>query len=265
MTEKRDRIVVMGHLIAGYPAADPAGFRAACRGLRDGGVEILELQIPFSDPTADGPVITKACEAALAGGFRVREIFDYAAYGLELGFREVHVMTYANIVHRWRGGVRGFVDEMDAAGITGMIVPDLPIEDEEGFYSYARERRISAVPVAVVNMRPDRLELLHSLAPSHCYVALRQGVTGSRTTLDPRSLGFIDRIRELLPPEGRIYAGFGIGSGEQVKALEGHADAAVVGSYITKVIGSTVTTSGSIEAIYRAVYQAANGLCEFSC
>ena len=263
--EKSEHIAIMGHLIAGYPAGYAergAGFRAACRGLRDGGVEILEIQIPFSDPTADGPVITKACEAALAGGFRVREIFDYAAYGRELGFREVHVMTYANIVHRWKGGVQGFIDEMDRAGISGMIVPDLPIEDEEGFYAYAKGRRIAAVPVAVVNMRPERLELLRALEPSHCYIALRQGVTGSKTLVDPGALEFIERIRTLIPEGGRIYAGFGIRSAEQVATLAGHADAAIVGSYITGVIRDAVGSGQDLDQLYQDVYQAARGLCE---
>ena len=90
---------VMAHLIAGYP--DKTGFTEAVKGLKDGGADMLELQIPFSDPTADGPAITVACEDALRGGFKVKDTGDYIRIAQEAGFDEIMLMTYANIAFHY--------------------------------------------------------------------------------------------------------------------------------------------------------------------
>ncbi len=222
-----DSIKIMGHLVAGFP--DRAGFEAACRGLSEGGVEILEIQIPFSDPTADGPVNTAACEAALRNGFRLHDIFSYIAFAQECGFDEIHLMSYANPVYRF--GVAAYTDAMEAAGVTGLIVPDLPIEDEEGFYAGTLKRKVDALPVIVVHMPEERVRMLNAMGMQRCYVSLRQGVTGQATEIEGSELQFLKKIN--IP---RLYAGFGISAARQVAALQGHVYAAVVGSYFTGII-----------------------------
>jgi tryptophan synthase alpha chain len=251
-------IPIMGHLVAGYP--DREGFTAACRAMADGGIEILELQLPFSDPTADGPLNTEAGETALRNGFKMRDLPSYLDTVKAGGFDEIHIMTYANILYRQ--GMKAFVDNLDEAGVTGIIIPDLPLEDEEGFYAYTADKRIDAVPVVIVNMRPDRAELLKSLPVSRCYAALRQGVTGSRTIIEDKQLRFLDSLGNLL-----VYAGFGITNREQIEALRGHAHAAVVGSYFTSIIHEAARLSGSnngsgsrADTIYRNVLAGARKL-----
>ncbi len=222
-------IKIMGHLVAGYPNA--AGFEAACSAMADSGIEILEIQIPFSDPTADGPVNTEAGETALRNGFTVSDFHRYLKFASVRGFEEIHVMTYANIMYRY--GIRKFVDDMEAAHVTGIIIPDLPIDDEEGFYAYTSQngKRVDAVPVAVVNMIPERIRMLKDLNPGRCYVSLRQGVTGTQTVMDKETIRFLDSLG--VP---KLYAGFGISTRDQILALQGHAYAAVVGSYFTRII-----------------------------
>ena len=230
-------ISIMAHLVAGFPSRE--GWQEAARALADAGVEILEIQIPFSDPTADGPVITEASEQALRSGFKVRDIGGYIADGLKLGFQEVHVMTYANIVHRW--GIEAYLKFMKDAGVTGVIVPDFPLEDDDGFYRTAADIGIDALPVAVSNMADHRLELLNAMEPRRVYAALRQGVTGRATDITADSLAFLSRIRSPY-----LYAGFGICRSSQVESLRGHVHAAVIGSHITRAL-----TRG--EDIYREV------------
>lgn len=241
------RIKIMGHLVAGYPNA--AGFEAACSALSDSGIEILEIQIPFSDPIADGPINTEAGETALRNGFKVEDFHKYLKFASLKGFDEIHVMTYANIIYRY--GIKRFVDDMAAAQVTGIIIPDLPLEDEEGFYSYASQDGVlvDAVPVAVVNMIPERVELLRSLQVERCYVSLRQGVTGTKTVLDNDTIHFLDSLG--VP---KLYAGFGISTRDQVDALQGHAYAAVVGSYFTGIIRNA---GSNPQSIYRELCRGA--------
>ncbi len=245
------KIKIMGHLVAGYP--DTAGFEAACSAMSDSGIAILEIQIPFSDPTADGPENTGAGEAALRNGFKVEDFYRYLNFASARGFDEIHVMTYANIIFRY--GIRKFIDDMNKAKVTGVIVPDLPIEDEEGFYSYASQDGVAvdAVPVAVVNMIPERIEMLRNLHAERCYVSLRQGVTGTKTVMDNDTIQFLDSLG--VP---KLYAGFGISTRDQVDALQGHAYAAVVGSHFTR----TIRNAGSDpRIIYREMY---NNAIKFS-
>ncbi|NQT60422.1 MAG: tryptophan synthase subunit alpha [Bacteroidetes bacterium] len=243
-------IKIMGHLVAGYPNA--AGFEAACSAMADSGIEILEIQIPFSDPTADGPVNTEAGETALRNGFSVHDFHRYLDFASARGFEEIHVMTYANIIYRY--GIRKFIDDMEAAHVTGIIIPDLPIEDEEGFYAYASQEglQIDAVPVAVVNMISDRIQMLRDLHPERCYVSLRQGVTGTQTIMDDETIQFLDCLG--VP---KLYAGFGISTRDQVEALQGHAYAAVVGSYFTRIIRDAGLDP---ETIYTNLYNGAIAL-----
>ncbi len=222
-------IEIMAHLVMGFPRKEAT--TESARALADRGVRILELQIPFSDPTADGPVNTRACETSLREGFRVAHAGEYIRSVQEMGFTEVHVMTYANIPFRF--GFDRYLRTMKDLGVTGVIVPDLPIEDDEGFYASAGIIGIDALPVAVPNMGASRIKLMQGMNPNRIYAALREGVTG-------RSTGITDDAKQFLTSLAgpKIYAGFGISSAEQVSDLKGYAYAAVIGSHITRAIAS---------------------------
>ena len=119
--EKRD-VLLMTHLVLGYPSLEVN--REVVARMAEAGVDLIELQIPFSEPVADGPVIAKACQEAIAGGVTVRECLDFAAalrpeFGIPFLF-----MTYYNIPFRF--GLEPFMEEARSAGIKGLIVPDLP-------------------------------------------------------------------------------------------------------------------------------------------
>ena len=232
-------IKIMSHLVAGFP--DREGFVQALKGLKDGGADILELQIPFSDPTADGPVITNACEQAIRRGFKVSQIFDYIDFARKAGFERIIVMTYANIAFNY--GIKKYVDDLKKAGVESVLIPDLPIEDEEGFYEYSFERGLSPMPVVVPGMPEERLALLKAKPFKKVYISLRSGITGQKTDITEETADFLDRFSGY-----ERFAGFGIRSREQVRALSFHAEVAVIGSFFTALIEKTDAEQAEIYA-----------------
>jgi tryptophan synthase alpha chain len=189
----------------------------------------LELQIPFSDPTADGPVITNACECSIKNGFKVKQIFDYINESKKAGFDRIIVMTYANIAFTY--GIGKYVNDLKSAGVEAAIVPDLPLEDEEGFYQKSFECGLMPMPVVVINMPPERKALLEGKPFKKVYISIRVGITGKKTEITDDVKLFLDGLKNY-----ERYAGFGIRSAGQVNMLDGHAEVAVVGSYFTAII-----------------------------
>jgi len=167
-----DRISLMAHLVAGYP--DDAGCAAIARGLVEGGAAYLEVQIPFSDPSADGPIILDACSAALARGCTTADAFRFVS-GLRRSYPDVPVfiMAYASLVVT--PGIEVFVSRAKEAGAAGLIVPDLPFDADEGLSAACAAQGLCSVPVAAPSMRPARLAAMACLGRPYLYAALRAG------------------------------------------------------------------------------------------
>ena len=220
---------IMAHLVAGYP--DREGSLEVARGLADGGCSYLEVQFPFSDPTADGPLIQEACDRALRAGFRVADGFALIEEIRRLSAAPVFIMSYANpVVVR---GVEEFLGQARRAGASGVIVPDLPVDADEGLFAAGRRLGLAVVPVVSPNTTDRRLELLPPLELEYLDATLRRGITGAYTEIGEENLAFLARLQ---PLGVRILGGFGISSREQVRALEPHVHAAVVGSALVESI-----------------------------
>lgn len=242
---------IMAHLVAGYPDAE--GALAAALGLADGGASILEVQFPFSDPTADGPLIQAACDAALTGGFRVTAGFELVRrIRAETGL-PVFIMSYAGLVVI--RGVEAFLEQARQAGAEGLIVPDLPVDSDEGLYARGRALGLQVVPVAVPDTRPRRLALMAAAGARYLYAALRRGITGEHTELGQENLAFLEAVGGL---GMRVLAGFGISGREQVLALAPRAHAVVVGSRFVQAIRGAA--AGGPEAVRRAAREACREL-----
>lgn len=272
---------VMSHLVCHFP--DREGCLETARALADGGSSYLELQFPFSDPVADGPAIQEACARALAAGFTVSEglgVVEAIAARLPV---PLFVMCYANTAYV--NGVESFVKRCARAGARGLIVPDLPVDRDEGLYGACRSHRVHAVPVVSPSVSDERLGLILRHASPYLYAALRRGTTGADTSLDRESLDFLRRAtsRHLgearhgggpggearhgrggpATPEHetgqggrvRVLAGFGISSPGQVKELAGLVHAVVVGSaYVREILAA------GRPDLYRAVRRKAEEL-----
>ncbi|MCY4375010.1 MAG: tryptophan synthase subunit alpha [Spirochaetaceae bacterium] len=226
-----DTPAFMAHLVAAFPDWDTS-LRVG-EAMIDGGAGLLEVQFPFSDPTADGPWIQRACADALAAGFAVDDGFRLVE---RLANRpdapQVFVMVYANLA--FRPGIQPFLARCRDAGARGVIVPDLPPDYDEGLYAAGHELGLEVVPVVPVTARVERLRTVVETSHSRSlYTALRKGVTGGYTHISEDSVRFLQEARAL---GVSVMAGFGISERAQVEALAPLVDTVIVGSAFIRAL-----------------------------
>jgi len=219
---------IMAHLVLGYPNL-PESLDTA-RQYIEAGVAILELQIPFSHPTADGPVITEACRVATQQGVQVRDcIQGIAELRAAYPAQEIMVMSYANRVYHV--GFEFFMSEMKACGVQHIIIPDLPID--AAWWHRMRHTGVSWVPVLAANTPPARLQELLDLPLDFFYLMSDFKITGSGFSLHPHLQTLISKIRNTPLADGtkrRVGIGFGISTPEQARIVVAEADLAIIGS-----------------------------------
>ncbi len=232
-----NKISLMAHMVAGYP--DDETSLEAARGIASAGAAFLEVQFPFSDPSADGPAIQAACTEALAAGFKVEDGWrlvetvrrEFPAVG-------VFLMSYASIVVT--KGVDAFVARAKAAGVAGLIIPDLAPGADEGLYEAGARHGLAVVPVIVPSVPAERLEAILAAKPKWVYTAIRAGITGTHTVLTPELKAFLAGLNA----RTQVMAGFGIDSAQQVADLQGSAHTIVVGSALVRVVASASKRGG---------------------
>jgi len=228
---KEKPILLMTHLVLGYPSL--ATNREVIRQMAENGVDCIELQIPFSEPMADGPVILKANQDALAGGIKVEDCFTFAGE-MAKEFPQVNFlfMTYYNIVFRY--GLEAFIARTAEIGFKGFIVPDLPPEEGEEYLRLAAGNDMAAIMFFTPTSTDERMAEVAGQGSGFIYCVARRGVTGEHTEMDAHLGGYLARCRKAtdLP----LAVGFGIGSREDVAMLEGQADMAVIGTATIKLV-----------------------------
>ena len=222
---------IMAHMVAFSP--DREGSLEVARGLAESGSAYLEVQFPFSDPTADGPDIQRACGKALEAGFTMSDGFRLVAEICAFARQPLFIMSYANLV--FTRGVEKFLASCKEAGARGVIVPDLPPDYDEGLFTTASGFGLVAMPVMSPSMKEKRLARVASLAPACIYATLRTGTTGPSTTLNAEGRVFLARCASLSPGV-RVFGGFGISTREQVRAFEPLVHAVVVGSALVREV-----------------------------
>lgn len=235
---------IMAHTIPYYP--NRRSSLDAIRALCDAGVSYLEIQFPFSDPTADGPTIQDACSTALAAGFTVADGFAFIDEVRSFTDIPIFLMCYGSLV--FTPGVDSFVSRARAHGVRGLIVPDFPPDYDAGLYEAGRREGIAIVPVLVSTSKEERVRRALEQEPEYIYVALRTGTTGGETELSAETIAFLDRLRA---SGARVFGGFGIRRPEQVAALAPHCEAAVVGSAFVRAIASAGESGSPYEPVRR--------------
>lgn len=223
----KDRLVC--HLIANYPDFDQS--LEIAKALAAGGASSLEVQFPYSDPSADGPYILKACDKALKAGFTVEKGFKLVENIIKQTKLDVYIMSYANILIA--RGIEKFVIESKAIGVRGLIIPDLTINNDEGLLDSGRKHDISIIPVITLTTPIKRVDEILSTKPEYVYAVLRKGITGKSTEITDENISF---LHYLSGKEVKILGGFGINSREQVKMLAPQLYAAVAGTVFVKMI-----------------------------
>ena len=201
--------------------------------LASGGADIIELGVPFSDPMADGPVIQKASERALAHGIGMPQVLDYVrAFRVGNATTPVVLMGYANPIERY--GIDRFVVDARAAGVDGVLVVDYPPEECEAFAGLLRENRLDPVFLLAPTSTDERMKEVGRIASGYVYYVSLKGVTGAGH-LDVAAVAkMIPRIRaHVRIPVG---VGFGIRDAQTARAVAAVSDAVVIGSALVQLL-----------------------------
>ncbi len=219
-------------LIAYIMACDPdpdAAFEYASRILAE--ADILEIGIPFSDPVADGPVIERAAGRALARGTTMDDVLSFAARVRGSSEKPIVLMTYYNPVYR--RGLERFAREAAQAGVDGIILPDVPLEESEPAQHAFRAAGLDLIQLASPASPPARLARLVKATRGFLYVVSSFGVTGSRRDLAPETRELVGRASEACGEETHLAVGFGVSEPRHVRELQrAGAGGVVVGSAI---------------------------------
>lgn len=231
-TIKKKGLGLMTHLVVGYPSI-PSTI-ALAKVMEKSGADIIELQIPFSDPIADGPTIMRACETSLERGTRVKDAFFVMKQVTQAVSIPVLFMSYYNTVFKY--GVKKFCNDAAASGAAGLIVPDMPIEEEqeEHFMQSCRKAGLHHIHVISPDSTLSRIKKNAQVANGFVYCTARQGITGAREELDSSIKEYLQTIRKHIKVP--LAVGFGISKKEHMVSLRNYADIAVVGSAIINKI-----------------------------
>ncbi len=227
---QKQEILLMTHIVLGHPHFDTS--LRLVESMVHAGVDLIELQIPFSEPMADGPVILRANQEALNAGSTVERCFDVASEVARRFDVPFLFMTYYNVL--FRRGVSQFVARTQAAGLRGAIVPDLPPEEGGEYLAAMKEAALDPIFIYSPNTTDVRLKVIAQYASGFVYCVARKGVTGSQTAFSTDLSAYLERARAAtsLP----LAVGFGVKEPQDVDFLRGKADIAVVGSETLRVL-----------------------------
>jgi len=225
-----DRSVLIGCMPAGFPTV--AHSIASMKAMAEAGCDVIEVELPYSDPVMDGPVIQKASDIALAGGVRTRDTLRCIEAVAATGTAVV-LMTYWNPIEKY--GVDAFARDLAAAGATGLITPDL-IPDEAGEWIAASDAHgIDRTFLVSPSSTDERIAMTVAQCRGFVYATALMGVTGARTSVSQQAPDLVDRIRHV-NPDMPVGVGLGVGTGAQAAQVAGFADGVIVGSALIRCV-----------------------------
>jgi tryptophan synthase alpha chain len=250
------RPAFIGFTVAGDPDKEIC-IRAA-RALIKGGTDILELGIPFSDPVADGPTIQKADERSLAAGTRVDTVFEIVREIRKESDVPIVFLTYYNMVYR--RGINRFYQEAQEAGVDGILIADMPVEESDDVYDTAIRHGIDPIFLITQTTSDERIKTIAARARGYLYLVAVLGVTGVREDVSAGAIELLQRVRKhtKLP----LALGFGISTPVHAKTCaDAGADGIIVGSAIVEIIEKNLKDLHQMERDLKAyVTQMKNAL-----
>jgi tryptophan synthase alpha chain len=234
-TKREGRAALVAYLTAGDPSPDRTP--ALVYALERGGVDLIELGVPFSDPIADGPVIQRGAERALKAGTTVRKVLDMARQIRTQSEIPLLLFTYLNPVLRY--GLEKLSRDAKAAGIDGCLLTDLSVEEAGPYVDAMRKEGLDTVFLAAPTSTPARLKLVAEYSTGFVYLVSRTGVTGEQVSVSDMLGDLIRSVRAVtsLP----LAAGFGISTPQQAGQVAEMADGVVVGSALVRLIEQGAT------------------------
>lgn len=228
MIELPDEPALIPYFTAGHPSVDSVP--EIIEALERGGADAVEVGLPFSEPIADGPTIQNAITRALDNGMTPERYFE------EVGEADTVVplvcMTYYNLILQM--GEDEFVRRCKEAGIEGIVVPDLPVEESDALHDACRQHEVDLIFIVAPTTTPDRLERIMKRVSGFVYVQARLGTTGARDDVSGATYESLEKLRGYSVPKA---VGFGVSRGEHAREIvEGGADAVVAGSVFVDLL-----------------------------
>src|SRR5512135_288671 len=252
--KKRNECALIPYIMAGDPDLESTG--KLVLEMEKSGADMVELGVPFSDPLADGPTIQKAAIRALANKVNLRKVF-----ALVKGIRKdtdipIILMLYYNLVYKY--GEEAFARDAAAAGVDGMIIPDLPPDEASGLLRATRANGLDVIFLLAPTSSRDRVNLVDKRSKGFIYYVSLTGVTGARKTLDKGIEESVEALR--LMTDKPICVGFGISRPDQAKKVAAWADGVIVGSAIVGQIEKTRSSARMLKEVGRFVRELKEGV-----
>jgi tryptophan synthase alpha chain len=237
-----NRAALIGYLPAGFPDKDTA-IRAALA-MAQAGADIIEVGLPYSDPLMDGPVIADAVYRSLAGGTRIKDVFDTVEAISNAGSAAL-VMTYWNPVDHY--GVDAFARDLASAGGSGLITPDLTPEESGSWPSVSDSHGLDRVYLVAPSSPRSRIATITSLCRGFVYAASLMGITGTREAVSSTAAGLVERAREhtSLP----VAVGLGVSTPAQAAEVAAFADGVIVGSAFVRRLADAASPAEAVTAV----------------
>jgi tryptophan synthase alpha chain len=247
------RALLVGYLPAGFPSV--AGGKAMIAAMVDGGVDVVEVGLPYSDPVMDGPTIQAAAQAALDAGTRIYDVVSTVEAVAQLGVPTL-VMTYWNPVERYGVGTLG--RDLAAAGGTGLITPDLLPEEAGPWVGVSDDLHLARVFLVAPSSTDTRIAAATAISRGFVYATSVMGVTGARTATSTEAPALVGRVRatSAIP----VGVGLGVSNGAQAAEVAGYSDAVIVGSaFVRRVLDADSEQSGA-HAVHDLAAELADGV-----
>ncbi|CAB5240002.1 unannotated protein [freshwater metagenome] len=254
-TRAENRAALIAYIPAGYPTHE--GCKRVIETFAKSGVDAIEIGFPYSDPVMDGPTIQAAAEQSLAAGTGAREVFESLKHATELGIPSV-VMTYWNPIEKY--GVDRFAHDIAANGGSGVITPDLTIDEADRWIESTHSNDINSIFVIAPSTVGERLEKVTSHCSGFVYAASIMGVTGARGGLSTGASDLVARTRAVTPTP--IAVGLGVSTREQAKEIAGFADGVIVGSAFINALRDAPDLETGLEHVAQLVKELALGVRE---
>jgi tryptophan synthase alpha chain len=254
-TRAENRAALIAYIPAGFPSIE--GCKKVIQAFVDGGVDAIEIGFPYSDPVMDGPTIQAAADQSLSQGTGAREVFEALKVATDAGVPAV-VMTYWNPIEKY--GVEKFAQSILDNGGSGVITPDLTIEESSTWKAAVEKTGINPIYVVAPSTSDARLPQVTTRCGGFIYAASLMGVTGTRTSVSSGAPDLVARIRKT--SKTPVAVGLGVSTREQAKGVAGYADGVIVGSAFIKALLDAPDEASGISAVKNLASELALGVRE---
>jgi tryptophan synthase alpha chain len=248
-----NRAALIGYLPAGFPTVE--GSIAACRAMIEGGVDIVEVGLPYSDPQMDGPVIQRAVQVALDAGVNTLDVLRVVE-GVAATGTPTLVMSYWNPIERF--GTERFAKQLAEAGGAGTILPDLIPEEADDWIAAADGQSLDRVFLVAQTSTPERISLTTSVCRGFVYAASLMGVTGTRDAVSGNAEGLVERTRAAT--DVPVCVGLGVSDGAQAAEVARFADGVIVGSAFVRRLLEAPDAESGLEAVRALARELSEGV-----